>query len=334
MEQLIAIRMPAELEREKAIAGVSLLSPTELLQDAPDAHWILSTNNGEAMGRLSLWWSRTPSLPGHRLGLIGHYTVCDAVAAHRLLQHACEALRARGCTLAVGPMDGNSWRRYRFLTERGNEPVFFLEPDNPDDWPSHFLEFGFTPLATYCSAINTDLSREDSRIKRVADRLAILDVHIRPLNPQYIEDELRRIYEVSRISFQGNFLFTQINEAEFMSRYLKLLPYVRPELVLIAESRGKAIGFLLALPDHSQAMRGETIDTVILKTVAVLPERGNAGLGSLLVARGHQTARELGYTRAIHALMHESNNSRNISGHYAQTIRRYALFAKSLRGEI
>lgn len=41
-------------------------------------------------------------------------------------------------------------------------------------------------------------------------------------------------------------------------------------------------------------------------------------------------ARALGFTRAIHALMHETNKSRNLSAHYAKTIRRYTLFSKKL----
>jgi hypothetical protein len=43
-----------------------------------------------------------------------------------------------------------------------------------------------------------------------------------------------------------------------------------------------------------------------------------------------RTARELGYLRAIHALMHEQNASRNLSRHYAHPMRRYALFGKAL----
>jgi hypothetical protein len=48
------------------------------------------------------------------------------------------------------------------------------------------------------------------------------------------------------------------------------------------------------------------------------------------VAEVQQRAAALGYTRAVHALMHEQNVSRNISRRYAETIRRYALFAKRL----
>jgi len=38
----------------------------------------------------------------------------------------------------------------------------------------------------------------------------------------------------------------------------------------------------------------------------------------------------MGFTRAIHALMHETNKSRNLSARYARTIRRYTLFSKRL----
>ncbi|MFN0086638.1 MAG: N-acetyltransferase, partial [Blastocatellia bacterium] len=72
------------------------------------------------------------------------------------------------------------------------------------------------------------------------------------------------------------------------------------------------------------------VDTLIIKTVAVLPEAGYAGLGSLLVARAHEIAEAAGFRRVIHALMHETNRSRRISDHYAGTMRRYTLFSRAL----
>ncbi len=333
MEKLIRIENPEQLRQVEGVAGLTPFDPEDLVRHSPDGHWVLLRKEGEAVGRCSLWWRRTASLPGHRLGVIGHYAAWDPAAAGRLLRHACEELRAQGCSLAVGPMDGSIWRRYRLVTERGSEPSFFLEPDNPDDWPQHFLGNGFTPLARFTSAINDDLSREDPRAEDVATRLVAQGLHIRPLDPQRLEEDLHGIYVISVVSFRHNFLYTPIDEAGFVAQYRQILPVVRPEMVLIAELRGRPIGFLFAVPDLLQARRGQTIDTVILKTVAVLPERTNAGLGGLLIARGHQAARHLGYSRAIHALMHESNGSCNISRRYAHTIRRYSLFAKRLGGD-
>jgi GNAT superfamily N-acetyltransferase len=141
---------------------------------------------------------------------------------------------------------------------------------------------------------------------------------------------LRRIYAVSTISFQGNFLYTPIEEDAFLAQYRPIQSRVQPDLVLLAEQAGRCVGYVFAIPDLAQAERGERISTVIVKTLAVLPGRAYAGLGAWLLAEVHATAARLGFTRAIHALMHQTNRSRNLSAHYARTIRRYTLLARRL----
>ncbi len=331
MNRFIEIRSPVECEAFTNGNELPPFDPEDLVRHAADAHWALVADSGGVMARCSLWWQNTPPYHNHRLGLIGHYAAHDALSAHCLLQHACEELAARHCTLAVGPIDGNTQRRYRLIIERGTEPPFFMEPDNPDDWPVHFQSCGFTPLAYYRSALHCKSGVYDARIERVAKQMAALNVRIRQLDPQCLEDELRLIYSVSSISFRNNFLYMPIAEAEFIQQYLPMRGYVRSELVLIAEHRGRPIGFLFAIPDLMQARRGQAIDTVIVKTVAVLPGRAYAGLGHLLGARAEVIRRELGYARAIHALMHESNDSLNWSARYGRVMRRYALFGRSLQ---
>jgi GNAT superfamily N-acetyltransferase len=330
MQRLLVATNPTELESRPSPTDPFSVDPAVLARDAPDAHWMLPDEGGALRARCSLWWKGTPSLLGHRVGLIGHYAARDANAGSLLLERACRELAGRGCSVAVGPMDGSTWKRYRFVTERGSEPAFFLEPDNPDDWPAHFLGLGFRPIAQYVSAVNCDLSREDPRVNQIIDRLTALGVRIRPLDPRRGEDDLRRIYAVAAVSFRNNFLCTPIAEVEFLAQYRAILPAVRPELVLIAEHEDQPVGFVFAVPDHNQAERGHPIDTVIVKTVAVLPERTRAGLGGWLLAVCQRTARALGYTRAIHALMHEQNASRNLSRHYARPMRRYTLLGMAL----
>lgn len=174
--------------------------------------------------------------------------------------------------------------------------------------------------------MNTDLARVD---ERAADRwrsLALLGINIRAFDMSRFEEELRAIYALSTGAFTGNFLYTPITEAEFVAQYRKIRPSLRPELILMAEQVGRLLGYMFTLPNVVET----PTRTVVLKTVAVLPGRTSLGLGAVLVDRTQQVARELGYTRAIHALMHETNRSRNISRHTAAPFRRYALFAKPL----
>jgi GNAT superfamily N-acetyltransferase len=328
----LLIQSPRDLESFCSLAGLTALSPDVVARQHPDTSWLLLDGADRPVARCSLWWTQTPRHEGQRLGLIGHYAADTEAAAAALLAHAGAELKSHGCTLAVGPMDGNTWQRYRLLTERGTEPVFFLEPDNPDDWPAHFTTNGFHVLAHYFSALCTNLERQDPRLIDAAARLEHDGVSFRTLRLQRFEDELRSIHALSLLSFRNNFLYTPIDEDDFVAQYYGVRDLVRPGLVLIAEKQGQPIGYVFGLPDLLQARRGQAIDTVIVKTLAVHPDHGGGGLGGLLTARCHEAARQIGFTRAIHALMHETNRSRRISGHTAHTIRRYALYARSLEG--
>lgn len=278
----------------------------------------------------SCWWTGTALHDGRPIGAIGHYKATDAASSHALLAKACELLKSKGAAIAVGPMDGSTWRPYRFIVDRGAEPTFFLEPDNPDEWPAYWEQAGFQPLATYTSALNEDLGFEDPRTHVALDRLLHAGVTIRTIDTTRQDVELQRIFTLSLSAFSRNFLYTPIAESDFMAQYHAVLPFVRPELVLMAEKDDSLVGFMFAIPDLAQARRGQPIDTVILKTIAVDPAVGGMGLGGVLMDLVQRRARDLGFRRAIHALIHDTNVSRTISARSARTMRRYALFSKPL----
>jgi predicted N-acetyltransferase YhbS len=290
----------------------------------------LAERGADGIGEAWLWWREVPALDGERLGVIGHFSAEGPAAATAVLRAAESKLAAQGCTLAVGPMDGSTWRRYRFVTDPGSEPAFFLEPMQPASWPEWWRTLGYTPMAEYTSTASDDISTRDERLDSVAARMKAAGVTIRAFDPSHFEDELVRIYQVSVTSFQDNFLYTPLPRETFIAQYRAIQSRVRPELVLLAEQGARPVGYVFATPDFAQAQRGEPVTTFIVKTLAVLPGRTYAGLGALLLGEVHAAAQSLGFKRVIHALMHQTNKSRNLSAHYAQTIRRYTLFSKRL----
>jgi predicted N-acetyltransferase YhbS len=307
----------------------SPLTEDELNTHKPDRHLIV-VDGAAIRARVSCWWSDAPPLSGERAGVVGHYAASDDISGARVLDEAVARLEAAGCSVAVGPMDGNTWRRYRLIVEPGNEPAFFLEPGNPAEWVSHFTSAGFETLATYTSALTTRLAGDPLRLAEKQGHLRHEHIEIRSMTREETDDALRRIFRLSLESFRSNYLYTPISEDEFLAQNRRLLPMVIPDLVLLAERADALVGFLFAVPDVLQRQRGQTVDTIIIKTVAVSPAVANAGVGGALVALAHDRAHTLGFSRAIHALMHEQNVSQRISQHYAQTIRRYALFKRTL----
>lgn len=309
--------------------GLPPIAPATLRRQRPDG-CVRIAHDGAAFARCALWWRDVPVYQGRRVGMVGHYAANDAAAGQELLRIACAELQARGCELVVGPMDGSTWEPYRLVTESGDEPPFLLEPANPVDWPEHFVAAGFTPFAHYVSRIADDLRGDTPGLPPLKPGPQAETIRLRPLNLTDLEGELRIIYELALASFRDNLLYKELPWQAFAALYRPLFPALRPELVTIAEQRGKPVGFIFGVPDLLQARRGAHVDTVILKTSGVLPELRGYGLGRLLSAHCREQARRLGYRRAIYALMREGSVAHGINLGASSPLRRYTLFGKEL----
>lgn len=306
-------------------------SPGNILAHRAEGHVVTEG------ARCSWWLDAAPPLAGERPGVLGHFAATSPEAAHAVLDRACSELVARGATLALGPMDGNTWRRYRWVIDSApDEPPFLMEPTNTPAYPAWWSAAAFSPLATYQSALVTRLDTTDPRLERVRERLARDGITIRTLpatpdlTPARFEAELRALHAVSLVSFAHNYLYTPLSAEDFVAQYLPYREKIRPEFVFIAEHAGRCVGYMFSLPDYLRPARGLPLDTLILKTAAILPGRAYAGLGALLAEKTHHAARAAGFTRVIHALALEDNPVTNITARHGTVIRRYALFARRL----
>lgn len=332
---LLMISTPQDLEPLLDSSLYKGFDVATLVLHQPDLHCLLLDEN-QPVARCSLWWKNVPAYAAEKIGFIGHYESLTDEAGKEMLEQVCQHLAKQGCTLAVGPMDGTTWRKYRFVTESPlDAPPFLLEPTNPPDYPKQWLQQGFTSLANYTSALQSSLETDPVIAKRldklVNTRLAKAGIRLRSLDINKVERELESIFDISLKSFTHNFLYSRISKVEFMRSYQKLLPFAVPDLVLFAELNDEAIGYVFGVPDVLQKQRGETLDTFIIKTLAVLPEHMNKGLGTVLVDLVVRRARGLGFKKAIHALMLETNQSQTISERFSsQLLRRYTLYCKKL----
>ncbi len=100
-------------------------------EEQPDARIFVINDAGASVAHAALWWRQTPLLDGQKTGAIGGFDAADAEAAALLLDRAAHHLRHTGCRIALGPMNGNTWRRYRFVVESDGRGPFLLEPRNP-----------------------------------------------------------------------------------------------------------------------------------------------------------------------------------------------------------
>lgn len=294
-----------------------------------DARIIVTNRDSAIIAHAAVWWKESPEMEGHDLGAIGGFSADDEKSAKILLDASCDFLKQQGCTIAVGPMNGNTWRKYRFVVESDDHPPFLMEPEQPADYPLWWHASGFHELARYSSSL-MPLPAPRSTSDAVGERLIKNGIHIRSLNPEQYESELKAIYEISIKSFSANFLYTPLEEQAFIGSYLKVREFIDPRFVLIAERDGVPCGFVFGIPDLNAIQAGRK-PALIVKTLAVDPQSRCGGLGGLLVDEIQQAATDAGYTQSIHALQYEKNTSLKITQRNAgRKFRQYALFQKIL----
>jgi len=293
-----------------------------------DARVTLADPGGNTLAQADLWWRDTPLHEGRKIGTIGGFHATDSAASRVILDAATDHLRAHGIDTAVGPMDGNTWKRYRFVINSNARRPFLLEPENPPNFPDWWLEAGFTELSRYSSSV-IPLDGTNAVSPALKRRILSSGITIDHLVPDNFEDELRSIHTLSLKSFANNFLYTPIDAHDFLSAYTKMREHIDPEFVKLARRDGELVGFVFGIADLAAMQRGEP-PALIVKTLAVDPSSRAAGLGSVLVDALHQTGELKGHTEAIHALQHESNTSLKITGRRQGTpFRQYALFIKN-----
>jgi L-amino acid N-acyltransferase YncA len=317
-------------DQQEQFCGLNRLTAAELATSHADGLFLAIDEQNVPVGSYGLWWRSSPQQDGFRTGAIGYYSAVDDQVGRQLLHAACQRLQQEDCGFALGPLDGSTWRRYRAVTETTTQPPFFLEPDYSAQTCHQFQAAGFTAVATYHSALVEDLQQCPPANREALRQFTESGGAWRPFDLEHFDDELRKIYKLTITAFDKSPYFTPLPFAEFQALFSNLRKCVVPELFLLAEKNDELLGFLFALPDYLQMRRGAAMDTLVIKSLVIAPAAAGRGLGSLLTAEVHRRARERGFRRAIHALMHHQNPSLRISQHSAKVFRTYALLGKVL----
>lgn len=260
----------------------------------------------------SLWWSHTPRLAGRRTGFVGSWPGIAGEAGTALLSAAKQRLHVAGCEVAVGPIDGSTWHRYRLVVEDCGDAPFFFEPTMRDD--GSFAAAGFRPIAEYRSNV---VATGPGRVEPPDG------TRFRSFRRNDAVRELGLFHAIAVEAFRDAFLYAPIACEDFLALYCPVLPLVDADLALIAERNGRPVGFVFAVPEPGRAR-------VVIKTVAVRDTVRGRGIGTALMRAVEARAHERGHGEAVHALAHDRNASLRFSRGRGRLLRRYALLGCAL----
>lgn len=258
---------------------------------------------------------------GDAVGMLGFFEARDdATATSTLLREACHWLRTQGAGQIVGPMDGDTWHRYRVNVGPFDDLPFPLEPWNPGYYEALWVRAGFRPVESYSSKWIDDVSTLLPALAPGVERAQSRGVGIRELDRARIPEELSTIHDLSSRIFADAFLYSPVSRAEFLTLYAGIERYLDPALVLFAETAdGIPVGFVFAYADPSRP-------AVHYKTIGVLAEWRRAAVAALLSDAVYNNALRQRRPQGNHALMRDDNRSQALDQGQGRVFRRYVLY--------
>lgn len=307
---------------------------------------LLAWRHHAPVARVVARWSpelRDPA--GAPLGMLGFFeSLDDREAVHALFDHAVQWLRECGCGSIVGPMNGDTWHRYRMNLGPFEPRPFLLEPYQRPGYRELWESYGFTPLQGYFSSVVSDLAAAAAGTDAIARRCERRGYRLERITLHAFEHELDRLYALSCAIFADSYLYAGISREAFGQLYADSKPLLDPDFVWFARAPdGRDIGFVFAFPDRFEAVRAmrgrrdplsllrfrmlrSRADAINVKTLGVLPEARGSGVALLLVNRVYRLGAERGFHRANLCLIRDGNASARLDGGQGKLLRRYALY--------
>ena len=228
---------------------------------------------GEQVAKAICYFKDTPKVQNKNIGCIGDLEIKTEEAGIQIIKKCEEVLKEKDVKLIAAPMNGNTWKKYRTMKYTSGESLFLLENVDPIEYNAIFKAAGFKELYTYTSTkgLIENAYHLDS-LEIIEENVKRENIKIRKLSKENCLEDLRKIYNVSKSSFTRNPFYTPIDEDDFLKQYEPYISMVDEDLILIAEKEGKEIGFVFCIPNFNEIKEGKELKTLILKTIAVLPE--------------------------------------------------------------
>jgi GNAT superfamily N-acetyltransferase len=281
---------------------ISPKHPANAHQDT--ALWI-AYRHGRPVGRVGACVDRYfNEYQGVEWGWVGFFeSFDDPAAVTALFDTACQWVKARGATTAVGPASFTTNDDVGLLVDGFNDPPLMLTTHNPPYYERLWTDYGWEPAMDlwgwYLDRPSLGLSEKQRRtLERIRERAKVT---IRAMRMKDFDAEVGRLFEVYNAAWSKNWGFAPMPEAEIHHLAKQLKQIVDPELALVVEKPdGETVAVAIVLLDVNEIMsqirsgrlapigwyrllRGlQKVHKVRVFALGVKPDQQTLGLGPLI----------------------------------------------------
>lgn len=249
-------------------------------------------------------------------------SINDEKVAHLLLDEVTKWAKSKGMNTLRGPMNPSTNHECGLLVEGYNDPPAVMMTYNPPYYATLLESWGLTKSKDlYAFTIDGSRIKFSERIMAQAEKLKSGNVvTFRAANLSKFDEEIEKILEIYNDAWEKNWGFVPMEPEEFRHMAKDMKTILDPELLLIAEVKGRPAAFALTLPDVNQAIKkikdGKLFPTGLLKllwntkgpgrrktinrcrilTLGIKKEFRDLGIGPLLYAEYLKRGPALGYS--------------------------------------
>ena len=315
-----------------------------------DMELFLAERNGDIVGRIGAIVNHNHNKEhGENIGFFGFYeSIDDQAVANALFDAARKYLQSKGVIAMRGPANPSVNDEYGLLVDGFDRSPTVLMTYNPPYYGTLFEKYGFKKLKdmyAYLLDQDTVYSERFVRFNEIVKQREGLT--FRSVDMKHFNEEVGRIKVMYNKAWSKNWGAVPMTDAEFDALAADLKPVVVPELIIIAEAKGKPIGFALSLPDINVALKynkngglltglyhlytkKKHIDLVRIIVLGVIPEQLKTGAAGVLFYETAVRAKKLGYQYGEASWVLEDNIMMNraaemMSGNRYKTYRIYGM---------
>lgn len=290
---------------------------------------------------------------GEKRGCVGFFECINDSAVSRALFAAAERwLAGQGMTEMFGPLSFLLYDASGLLLD-DYEAVPAVElPYNPPYYVDLFADYGLEKVIDWYAYRISRTTKMPDLAYKLRDRLEQRGGFVfRALDLANYREEAARLNTIFNKAWEGNWGHMPLTAEQWTRVADELRPVVKPELVVVAERRGEAVGFILTVPDINQAIQSANgklfpfglirmllalrkVDRLRTLMMGVLPEYRMKGLPAVLILETVERGVRMGYQTSDCSLVVETNSALiNVLDRFgAERYKTYRHFSKPIAG--
>ncbi len=234
---------------------------------------VTAYKNGECVGRvMGIIDDSHNKFHDEKTGFFGFFEcIDDQSLAQLLLDEVKTWVLSKGMTVLRGPMNPSTNHECGLLVEGFEDSPTVMNTYNPSYYVNLIENWGFKKSKDLIAYdIDSRKVKFSEKLLAQAEKLKQTgSVTFRIINMKEFEKEVELILDIYNDAWESNWGFVPMSPDEFRHMAKDMKSIVDPELLLIAEVKGKPAGFALTLPDVNQAIKkvknGKLFPTGLIK---------------------------------------------------------------------